>query len=546
MGVFLERETGPCSSACPAGIDVPRYVRLIADRRFDEALMIIMEKIPFPSVCGQVCFAPCEAKCNANYLGSPIAIRALKRFVARRPNAVRRIPSPLRATGKRVGVVGSGPAGLTAAYDLKLLGHGVTVFEAEREPGGMMRYGIPDYRLPKELLRGEIEAIKNLGVDIKTNERIENPVELLGHYDAVLVAIGAAKSASLGIEGETLPIVKNAIGLMKDINNGKKITLGSKVLVIGGGNGAIDAARSALRLGSQEVYVFYRRSCTEMPASPSEVDEAQKEGVKIQFLIEPLRITMVGGRANVECIRTQLTEEIDPSGRKKPIQLPGTEFSDVADTLIVAAGQVCELPPGFSSIATGNFVQADPNTMSTSQVGILAAGAAIRGGSSVIEAISAGIRAASCIDRYLGDKIEIQTRSVLTEPGPVQSELQGIPPSRRVNIPKIPVSERLKDFSPIELELKEEQAVEEAKRCLACDLPIVIEPDYCVGCLTCVLRCASRLHDRVDEEKSKIRVLPMLERSNALIFREGCEVCGICARYCPHGALYRQRKYFGS
>jgi NAD-dependent dihydropyrimidine dehydrogenase PreA subunit len=283
-----------------------------------------------------------------------------------------------------------------------------------------------------------------------------------------------------------------------------------------------------------------------MPASPSEVDEAQKEGVKIQFLIEPLRITMIDGRANVECIRTQLTEEIDPSGRKKPIQLPGTEFSVVADTVIVAAGQVCILPPGFNSIATGNFVQADPNTMSTSQVGIFAAGAAIRGGSSVIEAISAGIRAASCIARYLGDKIEIQARFVMTELEPVQSELQGIPPSRRVNIPKIPISERLKDFSPIELELKEEQAVEEARRCLGCDLPIVIEPDSCVGCLTCVLRCASRLHDRVDEEKSKIRVLPMLERANALIFREGCEVCGICARYCPHGALYRQRKYFGS
>ncbi len=546
MGVFLERETVPCRSACPAGIDVPKYVRLIANRRFDEALMVIMEKIPFPTVCGLVCPAPCEAKCNANYLNNPIAIRALKRFVARRPNAIRRIPFPSRLTGKKVGIVGSGPAGLTAAYYLKLLGHNVTVFEAEREPGGMMRYGIPDYRLPKEHLREEIELIKNLGVDIKTNERIENPVELLDYYNAVLLAIGATKSSSLGIEGETLPIVKNAIDLMKDINNGEKITLGPKSLVIGGGNSAIDAARSALRLGSQEVYVFYRRSYKEMLASPSEVNEAQKEGVKIHFLIEPLKITTVDNKAKVECIRTQLTEEIDLNGRKKTIQLPGTEFSVVADTVIVAAGQVCELPPGFKSIASGNFVQADPNTMRTSQVGIFAAGDAINGSSSVIEAIAEGSRAAFCINNYLGGDTGIQAISIYPEPELLQSELQGIPPGKRIDIPKISISDRIKDFSTIELELKEEQAVEEARRCLGCDLPILIEPDYCVGCLTCVIRCASRLRDTVNEDKSKIRILPMEEQSNAVIFKEGCEVCGICARYCPHGALYRKRKYSGS
>ena len=508
--------------------------------------MVIMEKIPFPTVCGQVCPAPCEAECNANYLSSPIAIRALKRFVAMRPNAFRRIISPSMPTGKRVGIVGSGPAGLTAAYYLKLLGHSVTVFEAESEPGGMMRYGIPDYRLPKDQLRKEIEAIKDLGVDIKTNERIENPVKLLEHYNAVLVAIGATKPTTLGIEGENLPIVKNALYLMKEINNGKKIKLGSKVLVIGGGNSSFDAARTALRLGSQEVYLFYRRSVTEMPASLSEMNEAQEEGVKIQFLIEPLRITMVDGKAKIECIRTQLTKEIDPNGRKKAMHIPGTEFSVFADTIIIATGQVCDLPPGFSSIVTGNFFQVDPNTMSTSQCGIFAAGDAIKGPSSVIEAIAEGSRAAFCINSYLGGKTEIQARSIYSESEPVQSELQGIPPGKRVDIPKISINDRIKDFSPIELELKEDQAVEEARRCLGYDLPIAIEPDFCVGCLTCVLRCAMRLHEGVNEEKSKIRVMPMQEQSNTLIFKEGCEACGICARYCPHGALHRKHKYSGS
>lgn len=545
MGVFHERGIVPCRSACPGGVDVPRYLRFIANGKFDEALAVITEQIPFPSVCGRACFNPCETKCTANYLGKPVAIRALKKFVAERPNAVRRMPSPIRKTHKKVAIVGSGPAGLTAAYYLTLLGHTVTVFEAESEPGGMMRYGIPDYRLPKEIVKSEIDAIKSIGFDIEVGNKIENPAELLErHYNAVLVAIGATKATSLGINGENLPVVTDALSLMNEINSKKKIILGAKVLVIGGGNSAIDVARCALRLGSEEVHIFYRRSFAEMPASSIEVREAQEEGVDIQFLTEPLRITLVNDKAEVYCIRTRLTEETDNTGRRKIVRLPDTEFSVTVNIVVAATGQVCELPQGFSSITKDNFVLADSNTMSTTQTGVFAAGDAVSGPTSIIRAIEEGKRVALCIDRYLGGNLGLDMILAPTDQEPIQNDLQGFPVGRGIDIPKLSINERLNNFSPTELGLTENQAVDEAKRCLRCDLPITIEVDKCVGCMTCVLRCASRIDDTMAEEKAKIRVHPMLERANDLIFTEDCEVCGICARYCPYGALRRDQKSF--
>ena len=536
-------EEAPCKRACPAGVDVPCYVRLIADGKFDDALAVVREKLPFPLVCGRVCFHPCEDKCQGNYLGGPVAICALKRFVAERPGAVVKEPPSAKSTGKSVAVVGSGPAGLTAAYYLAKLGHAVTVFEALPEPGGMMRFGIPDYRLPKDVLAAEINAIKSAGVDIKTNSKVESPIKLLEQgYGAVFVAIGAHKSVSMGVPGEEAPGVKDCIYLMRDLNLGEKVSLGDKVMVVGGGNAAVDAARCALRLGSKEVTILYRRSRDEMPAYSAEVDQSLDEGVQIQFLAMPTKIVMADGKIKIECVRTKLGE-LDASGRRRPEPVSGSEFTIEADTVISAVGQVPELPADFSlAIAQGDVIRIDADTLATSKAGIFAGGDAVTGPASIIEAIAAGRRAASSIDRYLGGKGEIDVALAPPEAKPVQTELQGFPVGDRAEMPSMPIDERLKDFSSVELGFDEEQAIKEAKRCLRCDLPITIDAENCTGCLTCVMRCSLRFGDGLGPGSAKLVVVPLVTDVNEIMFLDECDTCGICARYCPHDALYRGEK----
>jgi len=534
-------QEAPCKSACPAGIDVSRYVRLIAEGKFDESLAVIREKIPFPSVCGRVCFHPCEDKCNANHLDGPIAICALKRFVAERPEAVVKEPPSVKATGKKVAVVGSGPAGLTAAYYLTKRGHAATVFEAEAEAGGMMRWGIPDYRLPKDILAAEINAIKNAGVEIKTNSRVESPAKLLEQgYDAVFVAIGASKGISLGVEGEKAPAVKGGLALMKDLNSGSKVSLGDRVVVVGGGNAAVDVARCALRLGSKEVSIFYRRSRDEMPANAAEVDQALAEGVDIQFLTMPIKIAMADGKAKVDCTRTKLGE-VDASGRRRPEPVPGSEFSVTANAVVSAIGRVPQLPADFGlATAEGDVIQADDKTLATSQKGIFSGGDAVAGAATVIEAIADGRKVATSIDQYLGGKGEIDVALAPAEAKVEQTELQGFPVGARTEMPSLPIDERLKDFSSVELGFDEEQAVAEAKRCLRCDLPIIIDAENCTGCLSCVMRCSLRFGDAFSPAAAKLVVIPFSdEKLNMIMFTDECDTCGICARYCPHNALYR-------
>ena len=534
-------QEAPCKNTCPAGVDVPQYVRFIAEGKFDEALAVVREKLPFPSVCGRVCFHPCEDACNANYLDGPIAISALKRFIAERPEATVKEPPSAEATGKSVAVVGSGPAGLTAAYYLAKLGHAVTVFEASSEPGGMMRWGIPDYRLPKDILAAEIDAIKNTGVHIKTDSQIESPVELLEQgYDAVFVAIGASKGVSMGVEGQDAPGVRGAIPLMKELNSGKKVSLGDRVLVVGGGNAAIDVARCAIRLGSKEVSVLYRRSQDEMPANQAEVDHALAEGVDIQFLAAPVKIAASDGKAKVDCIRMKLGE-VDASGRRHPEPVSGSEFTVEADTVVSAIGRVAEVPAESGlEVTAGSLVQADTDSLATSRAGIFAGGDAVAGAATVIDAIAAGRKAAVSIDKYLGGKGEIDMALAPPEAELMQTELQGFPVGGRTQMPSLPIDERLRDFSPIELGFSEEQAINEAKRCLRCDLPITVNAENCTGCLTCIMRCSLRFAESFSPAAAKLRVIPFSdEKINEIIFTDECDTCGICARYCPHDALYR-------
>ncbi len=400
--------TSPCQHACPLGIDIPGYIELITQERFEEALALIEEKNPFPAICGRVCHHPCEAKCRRGEIDEPVAINALKRFVSDYvPKKKRRTPPP-SVRREEVAIIGSGPAGLTAAYYLARWGYGVTVFEALPWAGGMLRVGIPDYRLPKKILEEEILAtVKNLGVEIRTNVCVgeDLPFEEIfpSGYRAVFIATGSHKSRKLGIPGENLKGVFSGLEFLREVNLGERLDLGEKTVVVGGGNAAVDAARSVLRMGLKEAIVLYRRGREEMPAIESEVEAAEKEGIEINYLAAPVRILNRDGQVcGLECIRMRLGE-YDSSGRRRPLPIESSEFIVEADSIISAVGQSADLSFLPSSLRTNNGgnLSVDPHTLATEQPGIFAGGDVITGPATVVEAIAAGRRAAISIIRYL-------------------------------------------------------------------------------------------------------------------------------------------------
>ncbi len=460
----------PCSRFCPAGIDVPRYLQFIADGKPGEALAVIREKIPFPAICGFVCFHPCETRCARSKFDEAIAIRMLKRFAWEHDTGVWKENNKVApASGKRVAIIGSGPAGLTAAYYLAKLGHSVTVYEALPEPGGMMLWGIPAYRLPKDAVRSEIEEIENIGVEIRTNGRVDSIDKLFEEsYNAIFVAIGAHQSLRMGVEGEDSHQVMDCLGFLRKTRLGDNIEVGANVAVIGGGNSAIDAARTALRLGAKKVTIFYRRSQAEMPATQEEMEEALAEGVKFQFLVAPSRIFSRDGTAELEFVRTELGA-LDESSRPRPMPIKGSEFSMSFDTIIAAIGQRPEIPQQFDlPISQGNVIEVAPHNLATSKEGVFAGGDAVTGPASIIEAIAAGRKAAISIDRYLGGKGDI--REVLAPPKAGGAPRDEGEKKRRPTMPSRPFEQRIRDFRQVELGYSKEMAIEEAKRCLRCDL----------------------------------------------------------------------------
>ena len=532
----------PCLLACPIGIDIPRYLRLISQGRFADALAVIVEKLPLPSVCGRVCPAPCETKCRLGEIGGSTPIRALKRFVTEQAS-VQLDQTAAKSTGKRVAIIGSGPAGLTASYYLAKLGHKVTVFEALGEPGGMVRLCIPDYRLPKNVLTTDIEAIKAVGVDIITNTRISSIDELSNQgYDAVFVAIGAHKPVKLDIDGEDIPGVVDGISLLKDINQGKEVKLGGCVAVIGGGNAAIDSARVAMRAGAKEAIIFYRRSREDMPANRSEVSEALLEGVRIEFLVAPTKITKVNNMLRMACIRMKLGKE-DDSGRRRPEPMPESEFNIDVDTVITAIGQIPDIPGQVGLLLTKDgVVEASTGTLETGKTGVFAGGDAVTGPASVIEAVAAGRKAAGSIDKYLGGAGAID--ETLSPPEGTVMPLKPLQPvGQRAATPSLPLDERLGSFAEVEVGFTEQTAMEQAARCLRCDLPITVDASQCAGCMTCVLRCSFRVDGTFDFPTSRVQINRLINQANEfeITFTDACDACGICVRYCPYGALTRQK-----
>jgi len=402
----LQCEDPPCVEACPAHLNIKKYVFEAREGRYRDGLDTILERLPFPATVGRVCPHPCEDACVRHTHFDPIATRAIKRFLADQFMDADWHPKIEAKLEEKVAIVGSGPAGLTAAYYLAKMGYEVTIFESLPQAGGMMRVGIPAYRLPRKVLDHEINMVRNLGVEIKTNARVESLDTLLKDgYQAVLVATGAHQGMKMRVEGEDHPGVMECTDFLRDVNLGKTVKLGARVAVIGGGNAAMDSARTALRLGSKEVTIFYRRTRVEMPADAEEVEEAIKEGVKIEFLAAPKEIFSKNGALVLENIRMKLGAP-DASRRPRPEPIEGSEFKVDVDSVIAAIGQAPEVPEQFNiEIGRfGNVIVAEGNTSATSKEGIFAAGDAVTGPRIVIEAVAAGLEAAESIDRYCRSK----------------------------------------------------------------------------------------------------------------------------------------------
>ncbi len=493
----------PCRARCPALVDAQGYVALISQGKFDLARDLVRRRNPFVSVCGRVCHHPCESACNRGQFDEPISICTLKRTAAdlALPDAPQPAPSPERTRREKVAIVGGGPAGLTAASDLAGLGYGVTLFEALPVLGGMLVTGIPAYRLPREALQKDLDYILNSGFEVRLNTAIGREVSLDGlmkEYDAVFLAVGAHRSGKMYIPGEDLQGVLPGVDFLRKMNLGMGTRLGGKVMVIGGGNVAIDAARSALRLGAEKVSILYRRSRAEMPANEWEIEDAEEEGILIQYLVTPTKVLGRDGHiVGLECVRMELGEP-DASGRRRPVPITGSEFIVEADTVIMAVGQTPDLSFLAESeieVTRAGTIVVDPRTLQTSRPGVFAGGDTASGPATVIEAVAAGKRAALSIHEYLSEEhIPFDRRA--GEPVVEFNQLgarRGWVRDHRRRMPKLPVEERIKSFAEVELGLSAQEAIEEAKRCLDCGL--------CSECRECERVCKAKAinHDQAQE-----------------------------------------------
>jgi NADPH-dependent glutamate synthase beta subunit-like oxidoreductase/Pyruvate/2-oxoacid:ferredoxin oxidoreductase delta subunit len=560
-------KTPPCNHNCPAGTDIVGYLALIKEGKYKEAWELIKQENPFPGMCGRVCPHPCESECNREQLGGAIAIHTMERFLADYAASQRlSVQAPkhydatmLRRYDAEIAVIGSGPAGLSCAYHLARRGYPVTVFEALPVAGGMMRVGIPEYRLPRQVLEREIADIEALGVEIKTSVRVGDNVklsDLLEDYQALFIAVGLQKSRKLNIPGEDAEGVIHGLEFLRRLHLGEEVRVGPKVAIIGGGNTAIDAARTALRLGPAEnltrngakgeVTILYRRSRAEMPAIAEEIEEALAEGVRIRYLAAPTRILTEDGRVSrLECLEMRLGAP-DESGRRRPIPIEGSEFTIEVDTVIPAIAQELEVGSWKLEIERGRIVVNEAGA--TTHPGVFAGGDVATPFGTVAHAVGSGKRAALAIDKYLrGEE--------LAGFPPLDEAVHAVPEDmdsavvrfeelntayfeelERTEQPQMPVEERVRGFEEVNLGFSEEEVQAEAERCFSCGT--------CNLCDTCLIFCPDVAIARLVAPPYPVPLARLDGAGPSAALRTGYEVnydyckgCGVCAEECPRYAI---------
>ncbi|MGQ9720708.1 MAG: FAD-dependent oxidoreductase [Candidatus Jordarchaeum sp.] len=510
----------PCRAACPVDLDVSKYVSLISEGKFREALEVILERMPFPAICGRICHHPCETDCTRSDIEQSIAIRDLKRFVAdfcSDEMCLKRIESNRE---EKVAIVGAGPAGLTAAYDLLKRGYRVTIFEASEQPGGMITSCLPDYRIPREVAEKEINQVLNMGIELRTGTIISEIDKLWDEgFKAMLVAIGAQNSRMIELEGIEGKGVLYGLPFLGDVKRGKSIELGDRVIVIGGGNVAVDCAQCAIRLGAKEVYMVCLESRDEMPAHEWQLEEAVEEGVKLCPSLGPKKILTkddkVVGLETIVCSCV-----FDSEGKFSPQFDENTESTMEADTIIIAIGQEPDFT-GFEKLDKTPLktFKVNSETLETNIPGVFAAGDCVNGPASFVEAVQTGHMAAESIDRYLrGEDLTEGRKEVKNTPLEVVPIPRGVIRKKRVSMPVLKAEERKKSFKEIMLGYSEQLAVEEAKRCLNCAIC-----GYCIenfGCIAMIWTDNPNLPDRSPEIDLAL-----------------CVGCGVCPQICPHKAI---------
>jgi len=599
----------PCRLVCPAGTDAQGYIGLIAQKRYRDAVALIKQTNPFPGIIGRICTRPCESVCRRNLAGGSVSICWLKRFVADKDrfSDMRFRPEVKAPTGKKVAIVGSGAAGLAAAYYLAIEGHKTVVFEAMPQAGGMLRYGIPSYRLPKDVLDDEINELLELGVEIRTDQRLGRDLtldELQSRYDAVFLGLGAQAGVRIHVENEDVMGVMRGINFLRGVGLQGKIELGKRVAVTGGGNVAIDSARTALRLGAEKVYLIYRRTRDQMPANDVEIEEAEQEGIEFVFLTSPIRVIGSDRVKGVECIR-MVPGDPDVSGRPSVKPQPGSEFVLAVDNLITAVGQVVTAE-GAEITLIGKTIGINKRTMQTTVPGVFAAGDAVSSPDVAIQAVTGGRRAAHIINQYLLSPpnwnawsdgspeaahvinqylTDEERDSGLAKPFSavrmgVTKEDIGVPSVARIPMPELELSKRqgLGNFAEVELGLSEEDALKEVQRCLECgcikqndcdlrDLAIehgtqpnenygtmrhftidkshpvvLLNQNKCIQCRKCVQICDEVVGVGAFEyREAENDIVPT---GNIPLAETKCEACGQCISACPTAALVENRPKF--
>ncbi len=540
-GECVKLAPAPCQMTCPAGLDIPTYVTLIGLGRDAEAIDVIRRDCPFPWVCGLVCTRPCELMCVRARIDTPISIKTLKGFAAERAMSEGSYTNPQKEPdkNKKVCVIGAGPGGMSAAYYLALKGYGVRIIEQQSVAGGMLLLGIPRYRLPREAIDREVAMLKNLGVEFQFSTRFGQDAtfeELKKEgFEAFFLAVGAHKSFKLGIPGESdYPQVIEAIDFLRDVALGNRQVPGKKAVVVGGGNVAIDAARTCLRLGSDSVTLAYRRTRSEMPADAEEVQQAEEEGIRFEFLNIPEEIIGSQGRVHgLRCLQARLVTK-EGQDRKYPVPIEDSEFVIDADVIICAIGQQVDA----DCLATVNgldwtrrkTINVNMVTMETSLEGIFAAGDAVTGPATVIEAIGGGKRAAESIDRYLAGIPQPKMPPVPTRRGRI--EHLEVPAGSKMTIkrPQMPllnIYRRRTTFQQVELGYPEDKVRQEARRCLRCDI--------CLRCGKCIEVCRDKMG--VDALQMGYFDFDHPVPTDFRLTEERCILCGACATNCPTGAM---------